>query len=83
MALITIKTTYDEQKKVLKAVEMFEGKVVSVADLSNWAGLSQSRVRYALMDLIDQGLVERTPTKAFNKNYIRYSYRLTHKEAMK
>lgn len=80
MASIVIKTTYEEQKKVLKAVEMFEGKVVSVADLSSWAGLNQSRVRYALMDLIDQGLVERIPTKAFNKNYIRYSYRLVHKD---
>ena len=80
MALITIKTTYEEQKKVLKAVSMFDGKVVSVSDLASWAGMNQSRTRYALMDLIEQGLVERIPTKAFNKNYIRYSYKLIRKD---
>lgn len=76
MAAIIVKTTYEEQKKILKAVEMLEGKVVSVADLASWAGMNQSRARYALMDLVDQGIVERIPTKAFNKNYIRYSYRV-------
>lgn len=81
MALITIKTTYEEQKKVLKAISMFDGKIVSVSDLASWAGMSQSRTRYALLDLIEQGIVERIPEKAFNKNYIRYSYRLAHKEA--
>lgn len=76
MAAIIIKTTYEEQKKILEAVEMFEGKVVSVADLASWAGVNQSRARYVLMDLVDQGIVERIPTKAFNKNYIRYSYKV-------
>lgn len=77
MAAIIVKTTYEEQKKILKAVEMLEGKVVSVADLASWAGVNQSRARYALMDLVDQGIVERIPTKAFNKNYIRYSYKVS------
>lgn len=76
MAAIIVKTTYEEQKKILKAVEMLEGKVVSVADLASWAGMNQSRARYALMDLVDKGIVERIPTKAFNKNYIRYSYKV-------
>lgn len=76
MAAIIVKTTYEEQKKILKAVEMLEGKVVSVADLASWAGMNQSRARYTLMDLVDQGIVERIPTKAFNKNYIRYSYKV-------
>lgn len=80
MAAIIVKTTYEEQKKILKAVEMLEGKVVSVADLASWAGINQSRARYALMDLVDQGIVERIPTKAFNKNYIRYSYKLVHEK---
>jgi len=80
MAAIIVKTTYEEQKKILKAVEMLEGKVVSVADLASWAGMNQSRARYALMDLVDQGIVERIPTKAFNKNYIRYSYKLVHEK---
>lgn len=81
MAAIIVKTTYEEQKKILKAVEMFEGKVVSVADLASWAGMNQSRARYALMDLVDQGIVERIPAKAFNKNYIRYSYKVVRNEA--
>lgn len=76
MAAIIVKTTYEEQKKILKAVETFDGKVVSVADLASLAGMNQSRARYALMDLVDQGIVERIPTKAFNKNYIRYSYKV-------
>lgn len=81
MAAIIVKTTYEEQKKILKAVEMFEGKVVSVADLASWAEMNQSRARYALMDLVDQGIVERIPAKAFNKNYIRYSYKVVRNEA--
>lgn len=80
MAAIIVKTTYEEQKKILKAVEMFEGKVVSVADLASWAGMNQSRARYALMDLVDRGIIERIPAKAFNKNYIRYSYKVVKNE---
>ena len=41
------------------------------------AGLPQTRARYALIDLIEAGKVERIASKAFNKHYVRYSYKLT------
>jgi hypothetical protein len=33
------------------------------------------------MDLVDRGIIERIPAKAFNKNYIRYSYKVVKNEA--
>ena len=74
MAQITLETTIEEQNVVLKALVELNGAVAPVATIASMTGLRPSRTRYVLMDLIDQGKVERVPHKAFNKHYVRYSY---------
>lgn len=77
MPKITIETTHEEQEAVLKAIKSLDGQVVAVRVIAEEAGLPQSRARYALVDLIEAGKVERIASKAFNKHYVRYSYKLT------
>lgn len=74
MAKIIIETSKDEQDKVLKVLNELNGEVTPVSTIAAMAGLSQSRARYVLIDLVDLGKVERVPHRAFNKHYVRYSY---------
>lgn len=76
MANITITTTPEEQQVVMNAIKKVEGKVAAVSTLASLTGLPQSRVRYALVDLLDAKKIERVPVKAINKHYVRYSYRV-------
>lgn len=76
MAHFVIVTTKEEQDKVLEAIRQVEGQTVPVSKLAALAGLSQSRTRYVLIDLVDAGKIEKIPSKAFNKHYIRYSYKI-------
>ena len=76
MPKITIETTHEEQEAVLKAIKSLDGQVVAVRVIAEEAGLPQSRTRYALVDLIEAGKVERIASKAFNKHYVRYSYKI-------
>lgn len=76
MPKITIETTAEEQEAVIKAIRVLEGQVVAVRVIAEEAGLSQSRARYALVDLIEAGKVAREASKAFNKHYVRYSYKI-------
>lgn len=76
MANITITTTPEEQKAVIEALKKLEGKVAAVSAIADLAGLRQSRVRYALVDLLDAKKIERVPVKAMNKHYVRYSYKV-------
>lgn len=77
MPVITIETTPEEQEAVLNAIKALEGVVVSVRQIAEEANLSQSRTRYALDDLIGAGKITREASKAFNKHYVRYSYKIT------
>ena len=77
MAQFVVETTAEEQQKVMDAIKQVEGEVVPVSKLAKLAGLSQSRTRYVIFDLIDAGKIQRIPSKAFNKHYIRYSYKIT------
>ena len=76
MAIITIKTTPQEQKQVLEAIKHFKNKQVAVSAIAKEARLNQNRVRYILVDLIEHGYVERIPHKNLNAHYIRYSYKV-------
>lgn len=76
MPKITIETTAEEQEAVLKAIKSLDGQVVAVRVIAEEAGLPQSRARYALVDLIEAGKVAREASKAFNKHYVRYSYKI-------
>lgn len=74
MAQITISTSGEEQDKVLEVLKELQGKVTAVSAIAKMAGMRDSRVRYAIQDLVDAGRVRKVPTRAFNKHYIRYSY---------
>lgn len=76
MAHFVIVTTKEEQDKVLEAIRQVEGITVPVSKIASLAGLSQSRTRYVLIDLVDAGKIEKIASKAFNKHYIRYSYKI-------
>lgn len=76
MAKFTIETTNEEQEAVLEAIRSFEGVTVSVRAIAAEANMPQSRARYALLDLVDAGKVEKIPTKAFNERYVRYTYKI-------
>lgn len=74
MAQITIVTSKEEQDKVIKVLKELNGAVTPVSTIASMAGMRQARTRYVLMDLVDQGRIERVASKAFNKYYVRYSY---------
>lgn len=76
MAKFVVETTPEEQALVLKVLKQLEGQTVPVERIAEETGLRASRVRYVIMDLIDAKKVERIPTKAFNKHYVRYTYKL-------
>ena len=76
MAKINVSTTEEERKAVLEALKDIDGEVVSVTTISKIAGLSSSRARYAIMDLLEEGKIERVPYRAMNKHYVRYSYNI-------
>lgn len=76
MAKFEIETTPEEQNKVLKALKQFEGQTVSVDAIATKADMRASRVRYVIVDLIEAKKVERVPTKAFNKHFVRYTYKI-------
>ena len=76
MALITVTTTPEERNAVLQVIVELNGAVTPVAKIAKLSGLKQSRARYALLDLIEEGRIEKVPHRAFNKHYVRYSYNL-------
>ena len=76
MAQFTVTTTSEEQDKVLKAIKELNGETAPVSTIASMTDLKHSRVRYAIQDLVDAGRIEKVPTKAFNKHYVRYCYRV-------
>lgn len=76
MAQFTVTTTTEEQEKVLQAIRELNGETAPVSTIARMAGLGNSRTRYAIQDLVDAGRIEKVPTKAFNKHYVRYCYRV-------
>ena len=76
MAKFVIETTREEQEAVIKVLKQLEGETVPVEAIASKTGLRPSRVRYVIIDLIDAGKIERIATKAFNKHYVRYTYKV-------
>lgn len=76
MAQFIVSTTAEEQNKVLQALVELNGETAPVSTVARMAGLGHSRVRYAIQDLVDAGKIEKVPTKAFNKHYVRYCYKV-------
>ena len=78
MAQINVVTTREERLAVLKVLLDLRGAVTPVATIAQYAKLKPSRARYAIIDLIDAGCIEKVPHRAFNKHYVRYSYNVIH-----
>lgn len=76
MAQFSVETTPEEQEVVLNVLRQLEGQVVPVSTIAEKAGMRPSRTRYAIIDLMEAGKVERIVAKAFNKRYIRYTYKV-------
>jgi len=76
MAQINVVTTKEEQDKVLQALVELNGVVAPVSKIAALANLKQSRARYAILDLLEAGRIEKVPHRAFNKHYVRYSYNI-------
>lgn len=76
MAKFVVETTHEEQESVLNVLKQLEGQTTPVEAIANRTGLRPSRVRYVLMDLIDAGKIEKVPTRAINKHYVRYTYKI-------
>lgn len=74
MAIIEIKTTEEEQKKVIEAIKLIEGKEAPMSKIAKLSGVSQNRVRYVIVDLLELKKITREPVKAFNVHYVRYKY---------
>jgi ribosomal protein L19E len=76
MAIIEIKTTQDEQRKVLDAIAKLEGQTVALSKIAEVAKIPENRTRYVITDLLDAGKIKRIATKAMSKHYVRYRYEL-------
>ena len=74
MASINIKIYPEEKDSLLRAIKKNKGVTISVAKLAKEAGLNPNRARFIMEELLQEGKVTRTPTKAFNERYIRYCY---------
>ncbi|MNB67572.1 hypothetical protein D3C87_1077860 [compost metagenome] len=71
-----MKFNVDPQEKLdLKAaIKRLEGKTVSVAIIAKEAKMNPNRSRFIIEEMIEEGLIKREATKAFNERYIRYKY---------
>ena len=76
MATIQVVTSPEEQQKIYSFIQSYPGIQMSVAAIAKQVGLPQTRVRYALDDLVTNGFVVKVPTRQFNSKYIRYSYQI-------
>lgn len=76
MAQFIVETTPEEQALVVDILKQLEGQTVPVRVIAEKAQMRPSRVRYAIEDLMQSGKVSREATKAFNKHYVRYTYKV-------
>lgn len=76
MAQFVVETTPEEREAILNVIKQIEGQTVPVRAIAEMANMSQSRARYALIDLLEARKIERVASKVINKHYIRYSYKI-------
>lgn len=74
MAIINIKIYPEEKERILKVIKKHRGKTMSVSAIAKEAGQNPNRARFVIEELLQEGKIVRTPTKAYNPRYIRYSY---------
>lgn len=76
MANILINIKEYEKINVLNAVRILKDNATSVDKIASKTDVSPNRVRFIIEDLLDEGRLVRTVTKALNPRYIRYQYAL-------
>ncbi len=59
---------------VLTAIKEYEGMELSVADISDFAQLPYSAVRYSIVRLIEEGRLRKNTLYKANSKYARFSY---------
>jgi predicted transcriptional regulator len=74
MAGVNVKIFPEEKDTMVKVIKKNKGKTISVAKLADQAGFNPNRTRFIIAELLEEGRIIKTPTKAFNERYIRYSY---------
>jgi DNA-binding Lrp family transcriptional regulator len=74
MAQIIIKTTTEEQKRVIDVLRRHGDAAIPMSEIAKLAKIKPNRVRYIISDLCEAGRLKRVPTKAFNAHYVRYGY---------
>lgn len=74
MAGVNVKIYPEEKETMVKIIKKNKGKTISVAKLAEQAGFNPNRSRFIIAELIEEGRVDKIPTKAFNERYIRYTY---------
>ncbi len=52
----------------------FNNMEVAAAKIAAAAGMSPSRIRYVVEDLVVEGRIDRVPTRSINARYMRYKY---------
>lgn len=76
MAHIIIDTSAEDQEKVLAVLKELNEATTPVATIAKMANIKASTARYVLLDLIEAGKIQRVPTRAINKHYVRYGYKI-------
>ncbi|MMZ45661.1 hypothetical protein D3C75_635260 [compost metagenome] len=66
----------EEKNELIKAIKKLEGQTVSVATIAKEAGLNANRSRFAIDEMLEEGVITRTAVKAYNKNYRRYTWKV-------
>lgn len=77
MATIHIKIAEDEKTKIIAAIKTLQGKTVPISKIAEVAKMNPNRVRFIVEDLLEEGRIQRVPTKMFNKHYVRYRYEVS------
>lgn len=79
MAQISVKIFDEEKDVMLKVIKKNQGKTLSVAKLAEEVKYNPNRTRFIIDELLQEGKIRRTATKAFNPRYVRYSYEVVKK----
>lgn len=79
MASVNIKIFPEEKTKVVIAIKQTKGETTSVAKIAAIAKINPNRTRFIIEELLEEGRIERTPTKFYGSKYVRYSYKAVKK----
>lgn len=71
-----MKFTLEQKKHVVIYLHRHPDEPLSYAKIAFDLNMPTTVIRYMLADMEKEGIISRTITKAYNKHYIRYTYRV-------